>query len=141
MNASILRCQNCDGLDTAAFKLWLRRTAILMVASVSLVLAAAEPAWGSLTKKPDEWFRSQEGRHLADTVLSWQSVAGSWPKNMDTTAQPFTGDPKTLSGTFDNGATTVSEIESERRNGYGWYGDWGARVAQDYALWKQKGLK
>ena len=96
MNASILRCQNCDGLDTAAFKLWLRRTVILMVASVSLVLAAAEPAWGSLTKKPDEWFRSSEGRHLADTVLSWQSVAGSWPKNMDTTAQPFTGDPKTL---------------------------------------------
>jgi hypothetical protein len=54
MNAAILRCQNCDGLDTAACKLWLRRTAILMVASVSLVLAAAEPAWGSLTKKPDE---------------------------------------------------------------------------------------
>lgn len=30
----------------------------------------------------------------------------------------------------------LSEIESERRNGYAWYGEWGARVASRYARWK-----
>jgi pectate lyase len=41
-----------------------------------------------------------------DNVLSWQSPLGSWPKNKDTTAKPFTGDAEKLKGTFDNGATT-----------------------------------
>jgi PelA/Pel-15E family pectate lyase len=36
---------------------------------------------------------------------------------------------------------SLAEIESERRNGYAWYGDWGSRVAQDYESWKQKWLK
>jgi pectate lyase len=39
-------------------------------------------------------------------VLSWQSNRGSWPKNRDTAAEPYTGDRKKLDGTFDNGATT-----------------------------------
>ena len=42
---------------------------------------------------------------LAENILSWQTKAGGWPKNTDTTA-PFTGDRATLQGTFDNGATT-----------------------------------
>ena len=42
----------------------------------------------------------------ADTILSWQSKKGSWPKNVDTTDKPFTGNPENLQGTFDNGATT-----------------------------------
>jgi PelA/Pel-15E family pectate lyase len=33
----------------------------------------------------------------------------------------------------------VAEIESERRNGYAWYGDWGARVAAEHAKWKSGG--
>ncbi|MFO0907409.1 MAG: pectate lyase [Isosphaeraceae bacterium] len=30
----------------------------------------------------------------------------------------------------------LSEIEAERRNGYGWYGTWGERVATRHAEWK-----
>ena len=30
----------------------------------------------------------------------------------------------------------LAEIEAERRNGYAWYGEWGARVASRYARWK-----
>jgi pectate lyase len=30
-----------------------------------------------------------------------------------------------------------SEIESERRNGYSWYGTWGEAVARRHAEWKQ----
>jgi PelA/Pel-15E family pectate lyase len=34
----------------------------------------------------------------------------------------------------------VAEIEAERRNGYAWYGNWGAKVAEGHARWiKQHG--
>lgn len=57
--------------------------------------------------KPDKWFRSEEGRKIAGNILAWQTKAGSWPKNGDTTAPH---DPrKSGQGTFDNGAT-VSEM-------------------------------
>jgi len=32
----------------------------------------------------------------------------------------------------------ISEIESERRNGYAWYGNWGEEVARLYPNWKAK---
>ncbi|MCX6903422.1 MAG: hypothetical protein NTW03_08085 [Verrucomicrobia bacterium] len=68
--------------------------------------ALAEPSWKDYVRKPDDWYGSAEGRRVADNILTWQSVEGGWPKNTNTTAQPFTGDTNTLKGTFDNGATT-----------------------------------
>lgn len=59
-----------------------------------------------LTKKPNSWFRSDEGRQAMDCILSWQSDHGDWPKNSDTTTKPYSGDRAKLRGTFDNGATT-----------------------------------
>ncbi len=67
-------------------------------------ILAATPA-ESLTKKPDDWFQSDAGRRAMDCILSWQSEHGSWPKNVDTTAETYTGDRAALKGTFDNGAT------------------------------------
>jgi len=32
----------------------------------------------------------------------------------------------------------IAEIEPERRNGYGWHGDWGERVAREFARWREK---
>ncbi|MEK7951473.1 pectate lyase [Luteolibacter soli] len=60
----------------------------------------------ALATKPDDWFRSDEGHRTLATVLSWQSPQGSWPKNKDTAAKPYTGDREKLEGTFDNKATT-----------------------------------
>jgi PelA/Pel-15E family pectate lyase len=54
----------------------------------------------------EEWLRSQEGRHIAENVITWQSPSGSWPKNRDTASEPFAGERGDLRGTFDNGATT-----------------------------------
>jgi hypothetical protein len=68
-------------------------------------LRAATPA-ENLTRKPDSWFSSDEGRNAMDCILSWQSGHGDWPKNKDTTRENFTGDRSRLQGTFDNGATT-----------------------------------
>jgi PelA/Pel-15E family pectate lyase len=59
-----------------------------------------------LAGKPDDWFRTPEGRRTIATVLSWQSPEGSWPKNKDTTSKPYAGKRDQLEGTFDNKATT-----------------------------------
>jgi pectate lyase len=56
--------------------------------------------------KPDAWFASEEAKRIATNILSHQSDLGGWPKNIDTTRSPFTGDRKKLRPTFDNDATT-----------------------------------
>ncbi len=76
--------------------------AALCVAS----LFARAASSSEFQRKPDDWFNSAEGKHIVSNVLSWQSREGSWPKNTNTFAQPFTGDRAELHGTFDNGATT-----------------------------------
>ncbi len=82
------------------------KTLSLFLVIASTVLVHAEPNWSSLAKKSDEWFRGEEGERIVTNVLSWQSDVGSWPKNMDATASAFSGDTKTIKGTFDNSATT-----------------------------------
>ena len=74
-----------------------------------IVLAAslyARAAAADLSKQPDGWFRSDEGRKTMAIILSWQAEAGDWPKNTDTSTKEFSGDRAKLKGTFDNGATT-----------------------------------
>ncbi len=79
---------------------------VFVVVNAAITSAlAADGSWKSYFQKPDEWYRSQEGKTVAANVLSYQSDQGSWPKNLDTTVQPFTGDRHSIQGTFDNGAT------------------------------------
>lgn len=80
---------------------WLRILVLLL--SLAVFLEAA--GWGRFEKQPNSWYAGPEGTAVAEAILSWQSPAGSWPKNTDTTTRVFSGDPKTLRGTFDNGAT------------------------------------
>ena len=78
-----------------------------------LLLAAIAPAsvhgagvkWKTFLEKPDSWYLGPEGATVVVNVLSHQSEQGSWPKNIDTTADRYTGDRSRLRGTFDNGAT------------------------------------
>lgn len=62
--------------------------------------------WEYYSKQSDDWYRSTEGKRIADNILSWQSVHGSWPKNVNTAVGMFAGDVNDIDGTFDNGATT-----------------------------------
>jgi len=66
----------------------------------------AAPWWKYYSKQSDDWYRSTEGIRVANNILSWQSVHGSWPKNVNTAARMFSGDVNDIQGTFDNGATT-----------------------------------
>ena len=78
-----------------------------------LALAQAAMAAGfpgrELAAKPEAWYRTDEAARLAANVLSHRSPLGDWPKNFDTSAEPFRGDASKIRGTFDNGAT-VGEV-------------------------------
>lgn len=78
--------------------------ATIIIACWCPFAAAAFPS--GLLAKPDAWFKSPEGRTAVACVLSWQSAAGSWPKNQDNTSRQFSGNRSSLAGTFDNGSTT-----------------------------------
>jgi pectate lyase len=78
----------------------------VVVALLLLVAGTAKgEKAGAYLQKPAEWFGSEEGRRIADNVLSWQSERGDWPKNTEIATQPFVGEKWTVKGTFDNGAT------------------------------------
>ena len=78
------------------------RSSIALLAALSS-LAQAFPE--ELLRKPDDWFRSDEGKTAVANVLSWQAESGSWPKNQDHAAKPRTG-KREKTGTFDNSSTT-----------------------------------
>jgi len=82
------------------------RNSVLAAVVVGLAAGPAAAKPGAYLNKPDAWFAGDEARQVAANILSHQSELGGWPKNVDTTAGPFQGDPKTLQPTFDNGATT-----------------------------------
>jgi PelA/Pel-15E family pectate lyase len=84
------------------------RKACLSVIFVAIICGSAYAVDGprKYLKKSDAWFAGDEARTIAENVLSYQSELGGWPKNLDTTADRFAGDRKTLKPTFDNGATT-----------------------------------
>lgn len=78
----------------------------LVVVCLCGMAHGARFSWSSYASKPDDWYRGEEGRRIADNILSWQDEHGSWPKNENTASAPFDGKPDKLPGTFDNGATT-----------------------------------
>lgn len=69
------------------------------------LLAVGRPNWDSYLKKTESWYQSQEGRRVAENILSWQTPQGDWPKNEETASTRFSGDTAKLDGTFDNNAT------------------------------------
>jgi len=89
---------------------------LLLVAS----LRARAADIGTLSKQPDEWFRSAEGKRILDNVLTWQNDNGGWWKAYDVKKarvvkdepakrdERFPAADQNLSGhvsTFDNKAT------------------------------------
>ena len=61
--------------------------------------------WGRYDSRPDTWYQGEEGKRIAENILSFQDEYGSWPKNIDTAAKSCP-DPNKNEGTFDNSATT-----------------------------------
>ena len=86
----------------------LRLTTIYVL--LLLFLSSSEATVPSeYAKQSVEWFQSEEGRRIADNVLTWQTPHGGWPKNRDTASEPYEGNSEDLHATFDNSAT-ISEL-------------------------------
>ena len=83
-------------------KLQLTVICVLCLLLLSSSNATVPPRYA---KQSAEWFQGEEGRRIADNVLTWQTSHGSWPKNRDTASEPFGGKSDDLHGTFDNSAT------------------------------------
>ena len=79
---------------------------VLILLPLTLSLPAA-PRVEKLLRNPDTWFQGAAGRQALESILSWQTSHGDWPKNRDTSAESYSGDRSKLRGTFDNGATTA----------------------------------
>jgi pectate lyase len=79
----------------------------LLLAIAALLCAGAVDAGPQdYLKKSDDWFAGDDAKRIAKNILSFQSKSGAWPKNVDTTTGPYSGDRSKLKGTYDNGATT-----------------------------------
>ena len=79
----------------------------LICVSFLLAMSSANATVPSqYARQSAEWLRSEQGRRIADNVVTWQSPHGSWPKNRDTASRPYEGKKDKLNGTFDNSATT-----------------------------------
>jgi PelA/Pel-15E family pectate lyase len=76
-----------------------------VVALLLCVGSTANAAPRQYLSKDDAWFAGAQAKTIADKILSHQSELGGWPKNIDTTATLYRGDPKELKPTFDNNAT------------------------------------
>ena len=53
---------------------------------------APAPWWAEAARQPDSFYRSEEGRRMAENILSWQHDSGGWPL-MNTTREANRGDP------------------------------------------------
>ena len=83
-----------------------RRLATLCILLLLLLSSSDATVPSEYAKQSVEWFQTEEGRRIADNVLTWQTPHGDWPKNKDTASEPFDGKIEELHGTFDNSATT-----------------------------------
>src|SRR5947209_19878100 len=79
---------------------WLASAVLLLIVNPPAV--AQHFPYKTHLKHPDSWFAGAEAKTIAANVLSHQSPLGGWPKNIDTGAAPYQGDPKAIRGTFDN---------------------------------------
>ncbi len=85
------------------------RLTIIYVLLILLLSSSDATVPSRYAKQSVEWFQSEEGRRIADNVITWQTSHGDWPKNRDTASEPFEGKSEDLHGTFDNSAT-INEL-------------------------------
>jgi len=68
--------------------------------------------WKDIKTRDAAWYRSPEARRMTANILSWQAANGGWPL-MNTTREPWTGDPGAIGPWGRDGALiggTVNEM-------------------------------
>lgn len=84
--------------------------ALLAVLTPAALTAAVR--WADINKQPADWYRGDEARAIAASIVAYQTQHGGWPKNTDMTKPPsaeFLADGRFdhRDATIDNGATTT----------------------------------
>ena len=91
-----------------------KRLLLILAIGVSIVSSTTAQMRFSknLLRKSDEWFRSDEAKSIAESVIQYQSPQGGWPKSTNLANPPAS--PKDIpppgrgrANSFDNDATTV----------------------------------
>ena len=78
----------------------------LLLCLVAVPRAEADSfPWQRYLEYPTTWFEGFEAKKVAANVLSHQSPGGGWPKNVDTGATKYEGDPKAIRGSLEGGST------------------------------------
>ena len=72
-----------------------------------------QPWWRIYGNKSASFYRSLEGRQMADNMLTWQNADGGWPL-MTTWREPFTGD-ESRAGPWGRGSALVKSSVNEIR--------------------------
>jgi PelA/Pel-15E family pectate lyase len=117
---------NLPVAQQAPWRAYLAQSAALKAADAAAL--AAERGAGPVPAEPPEgrnggsgmplnrnaaWYRSPEARHVADVIVSFQTPAGGWGKNVDRTGptrqrgQNYVATGHSFVGTIDNNATTT----------------------------------
>ena len=92
---------------------------ISLILAILLLIGGHSTAFGqvrfskNLLKKDAKWFRSDEAKAVADSVIQYQSPQGGWPKSTDLAKPPRSPDDIPLPGrgranSLDNDATMVA---------------------------------
>jgi PelA/Pel-15E family pectate lyase len=76
-------------------------TVVLLVSSAAVVSADVR----AYRDRPDEWFRTDEGRQVVGNIISWQHSNGGWNKGYDYSKPRERAASEDQSSTFDNNAT------------------------------------
>ena len=74
---------------------------------------APAPWWADASRQPASFYQSEQGRQMAENILSWQQSNGGWPL-MNTTREPFQGDPS-RAGPWGTAAALVKASVNEIR--------------------------
>jgi PelA/Pel-15E family pectate lyase len=82
-----------------------------LITATAALIALHQPTpvrWEAVLNQSAAWYGSPEARAIAGSVLAWQLDTGAWPKNIDMTVPPKSGEkPAAAESTIDNGATTT----------------------------------
>ena len=88
---------------------FLRILLTLLIPAIAILELCAANNVTKYLNRPQAWYSSPEAKQIAANIISYQSPLGGFPKNTDTTSQPYKGKPEDIKPTFDNGAT-VDEL-------------------------------
>lgn len=119
---------------------WKKGLAVAAIAAVAILPALAKNNT-ELSRRSDDFFKTEEAQRIAKQVIAYQRITGGWPKNIDM-AEPMTEEQwakakadfsRTDDSTTDNAATNTQMVYLARL--------WREQGGDDYKASFMKGVE